>query len=579
MAMEGTVRTPSPLWLLIRVNTLQMFRRMKSTGSQSSLLIGLITLFIAGYALVASALFYNGLRFVSRFPGLGEILIERLIFLLFAFLFVLLLFSNIVISYTNQFRNRETNFLLTLPVSFQTIFRWKLIESTILASWAFLLLIAPLLAAHGLQQRADWHFFIVTPLLIAAFIILPAVFGSWLAVLLARHLDRRLFQLLAVLIAVGSVYLVKVYLQPQVIDEETLETRIMAVMDRLLAKTRFCQCPFLPSYWLSNSVLHWVDGAISTAFFFMLVLVSNVLFFGVISFTKTGCAFYSAVSATQGRTSALGQWSWLKWLSRRPTQFHYKPSLLERVLSYVPRLNSDTRALILKDSRIFWRDTTQWGQTLMLFGLLGAYIVNLRYFRHQLGSPFWIHLAAHMNLGACALNLATLTTRFVYPQFSLEGKRIWIVGMAPVGMVSVVKIKLGLATAVSLLVTLPLVFTSCHMLQLNWAQTLYFASAISVMAFTLNSLAIGMGVIYPNLREDNPSKIVSGFGGTFCLVMSFVYIVVSVIALAISSPWLANNLVTAQQHILGWVVFTGLSFGLGIVPLRIALRRAAQFEN
>ena len=577
--MEGTAKIHSPLWLLIRVNTLQMFRRMKTSGSQSSLLIVLISLFIAGYALVASALFYHGLRFVSRFPGLGEILIERLIFLLFAFLFMLLLFSNIVISYTNQFRNRETNYLLTLPVSFQTIFRWKLIESTVLASWAFLLLIAPLLAAHGLQQRAEWSFFVVTPLLIGAFIILPAMFGSWIAVLLARHLDRRLFQLLAVLTVVAVIYLVKVYLKPQIVDEETLETRIMAVMDRLLAKTRFCQFPFLPSYWLSNSVLHWVDGAISTAFFFVLVLVSNVLFFGVISFTKTGRVFYSALSATQSRTSSFGKWPWMQWLSKRATRFQYKPSLLERAMKLVPILNSDTCALILKDSRVFWRDTTQWGQTLMLFGLLGAYIVNLRYFRHQLGSPFWIHLAAHMNLGACALNLATLTTRFVYPQFSLEGKRIWIVGMAPIGMVSVVKIKLALATAVSLLVTLPLVFTSCHMLQLNGPQTFYFASAISVMAFTLNSLAIGMGVIYPNLREDNPSKIVSGFGGTFCLVMSFVYIVVSVIALAISSPWLAHNLVTAQQHIAGWVVFTGVSFVLGIIPLRIALRRAASFEN
>ena len=32
-------------------------------------------------------------------------------------------------------------------------------------------------------------------------------------------------------------------------------------------------------------------------------------------------------------------------------------------------------------------------------------------------------------------NLATLTTRFVYPQFSLEGKRLWIVGMAPRGII------------------------------------------------------------------------------------------------------------------------------------------------
>src|SRR2546428_7517425 len=44
---------------------------------------------------------------------------------------------------------------------------------------------------------------------------------------------------------------------------------------------------------------------------------------------------------------------------------------------------ADIRALLVKDVRVFWRDTTQWGQTLVLFGLLGAYIINLRHFSKQ----------------------------------------------------------------------------------------------------------------------------------------------------------------------------------------------------
>ena len=73
-------------------------------------------------------------------------------YVLFAFLFALLLLSNLIISYTNLFRNRETTFLLTLPIPAQTIFHWKFIESTVLASWAFVFLIAPLLAAFGLLR-------------------------------------------------------------------------------------------------------------------------------------------------------------------------------------------------------------------------------------------------------------------------------------------------------------------------------------------------------------------------------------------------------------------------------------------
>ena len=45
---------------------------------------------------------------------------------------------------------------------------------------------------------------------------------------------------------------------------------------------------------------------------------------------------------------------------------------------------------------------------------------------------------AYLNLGACSLNLATVTTRFVFPQFSVEGKRLWIIGLARMGLARIV---------------------------------------------------------------------------------------------------------------------------------------------
>ena len=128
--------------------------------------------------------------------------------------------------------------------------------------------------------------------------------------------------------------------------------------------------------------------------------------------------------------------------------------LLEKIAAKLFWLDRDTRALAVKDLRMFWRDTTQWGQSVMLFGLLGVYIINLRNFTHQLTSPFWVNLVAFLNLGVCSLNLASVTTRFVFPQFSLEGRRLWIIGMAPMGMARVVKTKFWLASVSSLFVTL-----------------------------------------------------------------------------------------------------------------------------
>jgi hypothetical protein len=224
----------SPLLLLLRVNAVHSWRRLLAVREQSRLLTGIISIFVIGYLVLAFELFYHGMNFIAKFPGLGAVLTERLLYTLFAFLFVLLLLSNLIISYTNLFRNRETSFLLTLPVSNQTIFNWKFIESSILASWAFLFLIAPLLVAFGLVRDVPWHFYPLTVLLIALFIILPGVFGSALAIAIGRHLDRKSFQLILVFLAVALLAFIAFWWQTSPVDDDLLDKRTLEALDKLL---------------------------------------------------------------------------------------------------------------------------------------------------------------------------------------------------------------------------------------------------------------------------------------------------------------------------------------------------------
>ena len=79
-------RFASPLMLLLRVHLAQAARRFKEASQRSGFLSVLIVSFMLFYPLLAAGMFYGGLRYVSKFPGLGDLLIERLIFLLFAFL-------------------------------------------------------------------------------------------------------------------------------------------------------------------------------------------------------------------------------------------------------------------------------------------------------------------------------------------------------------------------------------------------------------------------------------------------------------------------------------------------------------
>ena len=553
----------------MRVNALQSWRRLLSVREQSRLLTGIIALFMAGYLVVAFGVFYHGLKFIAKFPGLGAVLTERLMYGLFAFLFALLLLSNLIISYTNLFRNRETAFLLTLPVPTQTIFRWKFIESTMLASWAFVFLIAPLLAAFGLLRGVPWHFYPVTLVLIALFIVLPGVLGASLAIWIGRFLDRRSFQIGMIGTAIVLLAVAAFWWKTQPVDDELLDKRTLEALDLLLARTRFTMFPFLPSYWLSSSVLQWAEGVLRGAVFFTLVLLSYTLFFGGIAFTRFGNVFYQTASAVQSRAG--NGWNWFRVRQNRRSA----PGLLEKIAAKLSWLDRDTRALAVKDLRMFWRDTTQWGQSVMLFGLLGVYVINLRNFTHQLTSPFWVNLVAFLNLGVCSLNLASVTTRFVFPQFSLEGRRLWIVGMAPMGMARVVKTKFWLASISSLFITSGLITLSCYLLKMSWDRVLFFGAVITVMTFALNGLAIGLGVLYPNLKEASLNKIVSGFGGTLCFVLSSFYILASVLLLVFGAAGLHSRASWAAEGITGFVL---LSIGIGWLPLRFGLQQLKNFE-
>ena len=126
---------PAPLVLLLRIHIVQAWRRMKSLRDQSRLLTGVIGLFIVGYLSLSFWLFSKGLKFIAAFLGLGTVLTERLLYLLFAFLGCCAEQPGHQLQ--QFFPESRIAFLLTLPVPRQETLSGEIIESTLLASWAF----------------------------------------------------------------------------------------------------------------------------------------------------------------------------------------------------------------------------------------------------------------------------------------------------------------------------------------------------------------------------------------------------------------------------------------------------------
>lgn len=575
MSLEPPPRPISTLRffrLLLWAHWRSLTARTRRVRQESPLLIIVLAGLILGYVGVGYWLFHTGLDFLYNFPLIGTLLSQRILFLIFGFFFVMLVFSNLIIGYSTLFRNRETTWFLSLPVAHHTVYRWKFLEALVVSSWALIFLSTPMMIAYGRVHGVSGAFYFQILLVYLPFVIIPAVCGSSMIVflvrLLAKPFVRQIGFALAVLIVLGIVFGVKPVQEAEVMNQQEVLT-----FDQLLKHTRLSVSPYLPSAWLAQSVLAWSDGLPRQGLFFFLLLLSNALMALLVGFQWVGRHFYESwVTALSSRAARFQQMAEAK---RQRTR---RRSIVDMALDPLRCYSAPSAALVLKDIRLFWRDPTQWIQFMIFFGLLCIYVLNLRNVALSFQSPFWETMISYLNLAASALTLSTLTTRFVFPQFSLEGRRLWIIGLAPLGLHKVLLQKFWLSCITALVITVSLTSVSSFMLQLPWQKVLFFAGAIGLMSASLSGLAVGLGALFPNFKEDNPSKVVSGFGGTLCLVISFIYITVFVALVAVPDIrrvtklafWLPDALLQGAAVVLSLCVL--------LIPMVTAWKKVKELE-
>lgn len=545
--------------------------------------------FLSGYLVIGYILFYQGLSYIQRLPAVGGLLGERILYLIFFFVFVMLAVSNAAVQYGSLFRSRETGWLLTLPIDHRALYLWKFLESLVISSWGFLFISAPLLMAYAAQHNAPWPFYAKAFLLIIPFVAIPAAISAWLLVGLVRYARRswlRVAAIFFVLIVITYVYR-RVTAAPL---DEIAGGNIVFALNEALRHTQISIHPLLPSTWWTESLIQWVKGLERPALFNALLILSNALMALLVTFAAAGRSFYPAWNRIQLRGARRRR------RARAPSE---GDSLEVRSGSHgtfaggnvtaPPRpgvsLRRSTRALMLKDVREFTRETAQWIQVAVILGLLLIYTLNVRNLGYDITSPFWISVVSLLNLTVCALALSTLTTRFVFPQFSIEGRRLWIVGMAPFRLNVVLLQKLVLNLAFTASAALILILVSGLMLELPWRRIALYLAAIALMSFGLNALAISLGALFPNFEETDPAKVVSGFGGTLCLIASFIYLTLfmGVLTAASATEWLpAGGSAGGALPFYQWT-FAGLSAlvltGIfGGIPLFLAINRVKRLE-
>src|SRR5207249_3434132 len=95
------------------------------------------------------------------------------------------------------------------------------------------------------------------------------------------------------------------------------------------------------------------------------------------------------------------------------------------------------REFVLKDIKLFFRDTTQWSQLILLTVLVVVYLFNIKMLPLHRGEQvgfFYVTLVSFLNLGLAGFVLAAIAARFIFPAVSLEGRHMWLLRSSPLDL-------------------------------------------------------------------------------------------------------------------------------------------------
>jgi len=112
---------------------------------------------------------------------------------------------------------------------------------------------------------------------------------------------------------------------------------------------------------------------------------------------------------------------------------------------------------------------------------------------------------------------------------------------------------------------------------------------VCLLAIGLTSLAVGLGAVFPDFKQDNPARIANGIGGTATIMLSLIYIgsaigmiipPASVLMLNINmGAGTLQSIMTMLRDSWPWLAGAiALHAAIIIIPMAIGLKRWDRLE-
>jgi ABC-2 type transport system permease protein len=510
---------------------------------------------------------YRLLLYFRGIQEIGPLLAGKLLGLLLVGFFSILLLSNVITALSGFFLAKDLDLLVSGPVDWLKLYLAKLLETLVNSSWMVALMAIPMFAAYGIVYHGGYWFPLVAAAVFLPMLIIPGVIGSAVTLILVNVFPARrtrdILSVISVMAAGGIVLLFRLVRPERIARPEGFRSLVDFV-----TVLRTPTSPFLPSEWAQNAIMGWLQFKLDYLPFYMLwssAAVAVVLgaFLHRSMYTK-GFSKAQESSARWAHGGGLGRFS--MW-ALRP-------------------LGTLRRELVLKELRIFFRDTTQWSQLILLAVLVVVYVFNIKFLplRGEGITFFLLNVVPFLNLVLSGFVLASIAARFIFPGVSLEGRTLWLLRSSPMSMSDLLWSKYWVGTLPLLVLAVAIVGITDYLLAVSPFMFGVSVLTIVFMTFAVAGLALGFGTLFPQFETENAAQIPTSFGGLL-FMMSSIALIGGVVILE-AQPVYTYLRAQAFGEPLDPVSMS-VGFGLAIVlcgvatvvPIRVALSRLNAIER
>lgn len=565
LIVPGTTPVPfltllSPKWLTARARTVTSER---GRGVRWAVLgvVGIL------FWTVAFGLLYRVLRYFHGVEEIGALLAGKLLGLLLLSFAAILLLSNIIAALSSFFLARDLDLLVSSPVDWLSLYASRLFETALHSSWMVVLLSLPMLAAYGLSFDGGISYVAAAVAGFIPFLIIPAASGSAVTLLLVNVFPARrardLLSVIGVLAAAGLVVLFRLIRPEQLARPEGFRSLV-----EFISLLRGSSSPFLPSDWLQRVLMgSLTDRGDFLPLYLLWSTAAGLVVLGALLHRRLyGIGFTRAQEGAQ-RFAREGTGARLLRGALKP-------------------LGTLRRELVLKELRVFFRDSTQWSQLILLAVLVVVYVVNIRYLPLKGdGMTFFIvNIIPFLNLALSGFVLASIAARFLFPAVSLEGRTWWLLRSSAMSMRDLLWAKFWTGTLPLLVLAVGIVAVTNALLKVSPFMFAVSLGTITLMTFAIAGLAIGFGTMYPQFESENAAQIPTSFGGLL-FMMTAIGLIGAILVLEARPiyAWLGAR--SAGEAPAPGALVAGLAAAAGVcllatfIPLRLAQRRLDAIER